>query len=198
VLAAAHSTRRRSRVLGCLTRRTARFVLDNDPALVCPLIELLRNDLTAVGVCDESTSNRVGVALEEALLNAIYHGNLEVSSDLKRDDEDAFHKLAAHRRTQAPYRDRRVTLAARLTPDRAVFVVADQGPGFDITKLPDPADEAALALPSGRGVLLMRMFMDAVTYNPTGNRVTLEKRRAKPDPDAVGLPGGCSRPPAGP
>ena len=53
----------------------------------------------------------------------------------------------------------------------------DDGPGFDVSTLPDPTDPANLERPSGRGVLFMRTFMDDVRYNPTGNCVTLLKRR---------------------
>jgi anti-sigma regulatory factor (Ser/Thr protein kinase) len=69
-------------------------------------------------------------------------------------------------------------VTARLTPARAAFVVHDQGPGFDVARLPDPTDPMFLERPSGRGVLLMRTFMDEVRYNATGNRVTLVKCRA--------------------
>ena len=119
-----------------MTRRSSQFVLENDPLLVPPLVALFRQDLIEVGLCDLTGATRTGIALEEALLNAVYHGNLEVSSDLRENGDEAFHKLAVQRRTEAPYRDRRVCVAARVSPRRATFVVADQGPGFDISKLP--------------------------------------------------------------
>jgi anti-sigma regulatory factor (Ser/Thr protein kinase) len=56
-------------------------------------------------------------------------------------------------------------------------VIADEGPGFDISKLPDPTDLKYIDRPSGRGVLLMRAFMNKVRYNTTGNRVLLVKTR---------------------
>ncbi len=177
VLAASQTDDRRHTVLKCLSRRTTRFELHNDPAVVGSLIALLQQDLLSLGVCDATAITRVGIALEETLLNAIYHGNLGVSSDLKRVDDRAFHKQAAERRTQAPYCDRRVRVTARLTPDKASFVIEDDGPGFDVSKVPDPTDPANLDRPSGRGLLLIRAFMDEVTYNAAGNRVTLVKKR---------------------
>jgi CheY-like chemotaxis protein/anti-sigma regulatory factor (Ser/Thr protein kinase) len=166
---------KRFRVLAGMTRRSSQFVLENDPALVPPLVEMFREDLVEVGLCDLTGATRAGIALEEALLNAIYHGNLEVSSELRENGDEAFHKLAAERRTQHPYRDRRVKVTARMSPARAAFVIVDQGPGFDISKLPDPTDLNNIDRPSGRGVLLMRAFMSHVRYNAAGNGVKLIK-----------------------
>lgn len=177
VLSVGQAEHRRYRVLQGMTRRSSQFVLENDPALVPPLVSQFREDLIEMGLCDLTGATRAGIALEEALLNAVYHGNLEVSSELRANGDEAFHKLARERREQAPYAARRVRVTARLTPTSGTFVIMDEGPGFDVSKLPDPTHPDFLERPSGRGVLLMRTFMDAVEYNKTGNRVTLTKRR---------------------
>jgi CheY-like chemotaxis protein/anti-sigma regulatory factor (Ser/Thr protein kinase) len=177
VLSFRQAEHRRYRVLAGMTRRGSQFVLENDPSLVPPLVALLREDLMEVGLCDVTGATRAGIAIEEALLNALYHGNLEVSSDLRENGDEEFHKLADERRRQPPYRDRRIRVAARMSQTRAAFVIADEGPGFDVSKLPDPTDPAHIDRPSGRGVLLMRAFMTEVRYNATGNRVTLVKTR---------------------
>jgi CheY-like chemotaxis protein len=177
VLAASKSEDHRHRVFDCQTRRSARFVLDNDPSLVQPLIAVLQQDVLNMGLCDATAVTRIGVALEEALLNAIYHGNLGVSSKLKENDDKLFYSLASERRNEMPYRERRVRMVVRMSHDEAAFVIADDGPGFDVASLPDPTDPAYLDRPSGRGLLLMRAFMDEIRYNPTGNRVELVKRR---------------------
>jgi CheY-like chemotaxis protein/anti-sigma regulatory factor (Ser/Thr protein kinase) len=167
----------KARLQSGMTGRVTRFSLDNDPRLVSPLVAQIREDLLAIGVCDRSEATRVGVALEEALLNAIYHGNLEVSSELRANGDESFHRLARERREQEPYRSRRVKVAARITAKRATFVIEDQGPGFEVAKLPDPTDPEYLDRPSGRGLLLMRAFMNEVRYNAAGNSVTLVKQR---------------------
>lgn len=177
VLSMRQAEHRRFRVLAGMTRRSSRFVLESDPSLVPPLVALFRQDLIEVGLCDLTGATRAGIAIEEALLNAVYHGNLEVSSDLRANGDDAFHALAAERRQQQPYRDRRVTVTARMSPTWAAFAIADQGPGFDVSKLPDPTDPTNIYRPSGRGVLLMRTFMNQVRYNAAGNRVILVKTR---------------------
>ncbi|WP_246173609.1 response regulator [Limnoglobus roseus] len=179
VVAASQTDDGQAKALRSLRTRTTRFVLDNDPTVVTPLVTFLQHDLTALGICDATAVTRVGIALEETLLNAIYHGNLGVSSELKAVNERAFYDQVAERRTLAPYRDRRVKVTARLTPDAATFVIADGGDGFDVSKLPDPTDPTFFDRPSGRGIMLMRAFMDEVVYNPSGNRVKLVKRRER-------------------
>jgi anti-sigma regulatory factor (Ser/Thr protein kinase) len=119
---------------------------------------------------------RVGVALEEALVNALFHGNLEVDSELREQDNEAYHAVAEERRGQSPYRNRKIFVDAHLSREKAVFVIRDEGPGFDPESLPDPTDPANLERVSGRGVFLMKTFMDELRFNPSGNQVTLTKR----------------------
>ncbi len=181
VLSVRQAEFRRFRVLAGMIRRNSQFLLENDPSLVPPLVSLFREDMMEVGLCNLSEATRAGIALEEAVLNAVYHGNLEVSSDLRQSGDDAFHQLALERRQLEPYRSRRVLVTARLSPQRAIFIITDQGPGFDISKLPDPTEPEHIDRPSGRGVLLMRAFMSEVRFNSTGNRVTLVKTRNRCD-----------------
>ena len=113
----------------------------------------------------------------EALTNAVFHGNLEVGPELRARGRDAARRLGEERRRQPPYRDRRVRVTAQETPEEARYVIRDEGPGFDPFALPDPTDPAGLAAPSGRGLVLIRSFMDVVFHNQRGNEVTLIKRR---------------------
>ena len=61
--------------------------------------------------------------------------------------------------------------------DEARFVIQDEGPGFDVTAIPDPGDSTAGQGAGGRGLSLVRTFMDEVIFNPLGNKVTMVKRR---------------------
>jgi CheY-like chemotaxis protein/anti-sigma regulatory factor (Ser/Thr protein kinase) len=176
VLAAAQARRARRRLMGALTRTESEFVLDNDPALIPPLVGHLKEGLADVTDFDATTLIRVSVALREAILNAMEHGNLELDSALREQDGTAYHRLADERRGQAPYKDRRVSLTARETPAEVVFVVRDEGPGFDPAALPDPTDPANLERASGRGLLLIRTFMTEVRHNDRGNEITLVRR----------------------
>jgi anti-sigma regulatory factor (Ser/Thr protein kinase) len=177
VTAAAHVERRQQRLLERLTQAELHFVLDNDRLLVGPCVAHLRNYVDRLGLGDETAITRVSIALEEALLNAILHGNLELSSDLRQDGEDPYYRLADERRGIAPFRDRQVFCSARLSRVEVSVTIRDEGPGFDPSTLPDPTDPANLGRVGGRGLLLIRTFMDSVTHNPSGNEITLVKRR---------------------
>ncbi|MCL4192271.1 MAG: ATP-binding protein [Thermoguttaceae bacterium] len=177
------SSRQRShlRLMGCMTSSHATFELINDPALFAPLVSYIQEECIHLRICDESDRTRLGVALEEALANALYHGNLEIGSELRETNEVAYWKLVRERTQSMPYCERRIHVDADISREQATFTIRDDGKGFDPTSLPDPTDPANLEKVSGRGVLLMRTFMDDVRYNPSGNIVTLVKRR---DPNA--------------
>lgn len=178
ILATAQMQTRRRRLNMFLQCCDIEFELNNDPTMIAPLIAALQEQLAIMGVCTEKEMLRLGVALEEALLNGIHHGNLEVSSELRQTDgERAFFQAIETRRHQSPYCDRRLHVHARITRNEGTIVVRDEGPGFDVANLPDPTDPENLTRVGGRGVLLMRTFMDEVIYNARGNEVTLVKRR---------------------
>jgi CheY-like chemotaxis protein len=176
VLAVSGARKRHARLIQCMRRNECSFVLDNDDSLFPPLIGFLQDGAVQIGAFDEAERIRIGIALEEALANALFHGNLEIDSSLREHDPQAYEELIASRSRHDPYRSRRIHVHAHMTPDDCVFTVRDEGPGFDPGSLPDPTDPANLEKVSGRGVLLMRSFMDCVTYNSTGNEVTMIKR----------------------
>ncbi|HYW79039.1 MAG TPA: ATP-binding protein [Thermoguttaceae bacterium] len=100
----------------------------------------------------------VHLATEEALVNAIKHGN-----------------------RFAP--DRCVRIRCHLADDLIRIEITDEGEGFDPSEIPNPTEPDRLESPGGRGVMLMKSFMSRVEYNTRGNRVVLEKARGK-DADA--------------
>lgn len=171
--------RLQSRLMHRLTRNEFSFVLNNDLSLVHSLVKYLQHTLRCVCLADEVDRLRVGIAVEEALLNALYHGNLEVSSDLKERAPNLFEETARQRCQEEPYRNRHIFIDAVVSREQAQFVIRDEGPGFNPKGLPDPTDPANLEKPSGRGILLMRSFMDEIRFNEQGNQVTLVKRGVK-------------------
>jgi anti-sigma regulatory factor (Ser/Thr protein kinase) len=178
VLSVAATNTDRRWVQECLAATEFDFVLGHDTRLIRPLISHLQVHLVQARIVDRNEVIRVGTALYEVLLNAIEHGNLELTSDLREVEAGLpYQKLAEERRRQAPYKDRAVAFLARITRDAVTFVVRDEGPGYDPAKLPDPTDPANMTRASGRGLLLIRTFMDEVRLNDRGNEVALVKRR---------------------
>jgi serine/threonine-protein kinase RsbW len=94
------------------------------------------------------------VALDEAFVNAVKHGN----------------KFDA---------GKTIRIVADVTPKEARFSIEDEGEGFDISTIPDPTDIENLFKTSGRGVMFMYNIMDEVVYNEKGNRITMVKKSEK-------------------
>jgi CheY-like chemotaxis protein len=180
VLAVANRMQSQARLERYLDRSARTFVLDNDPTLFGPLLACLQEEAARFRLWDETEQTRVGIALQEALSNALYHGNLELGAELREMDEGAYHSQAMLRRHQAPFAQRRIHLQAEYSHEVARFTVRDEGRGFDPRTLPDPTDPTNLERVCGRGVLLMRTFMDEVEFNAAGNVVTLRKRASCP------------------
>ncbi|MEI8371647.1 MAG: ATP-binding protein [Planctomycetota bacterium] len=96
----------------------------------------------------------VHLATEEALANAIQHGN---GRDARKN----------------------VRFVCLLGSDRIRIEITDEGRGFNPLALPDPTCDHHLHSPRGRGVMLMRAFMSRVAFNARGNGVTMEKDRGQ-------------------
>jgi len=101
---------------------------------------------------DKDAMWAIRLALEEGIANAFTHGN-------KRDPKKS------------------VEFYCRIDNTHAVFEVCDEGAGFDPGTVPDPTDEENIEIPSGRGIMLMRAYMDEVSYLTPGNRLRMVYRK---------------------
>lgn len=116
------------------------------------------------------------LAISEALQNAVVHGNLEISSDLRQNDDwKGYDEAINQRLKQAPFCDRKVTVESRYDGHCIRITVQDEGPGFDRSSLSSPLDPDALLNANGRGITLMWFAMDDVQWNDAGNRVEMTK-----------------------
>jgi CheY-like chemotaxis protein/anti-sigma regulatory factor (Ser/Thr protein kinase) len=190
VLSANQQDRDTVRVYDDLTESRFALVLDNDRARLPAVIGFLQDWAAHFGICDERNRARIGIALEEALLNGLIHGNLEISSELRQREDGSFERLIEQRRHAEPYCSRRLRIASRLTHETVSFSIRDEGPGFDVSSIPDPTDPENLLKPSGRGLLLMASFMDRVDFNESGNEVTMtmlaQARETRRSPECCG------------
>ncbi|MCA9123524.1 MAG: response regulator [Planctomycetaceae bacterium] len=179
ILALSRADRMARRLIECQTSSHLTFSLYNDDSLVPAVIARIRDQLLEMGICDDAAIMPVSTAIDESLVNAMIHGNLEVSSKLRDEDSGKpYRNLISERRNLTPYRDRRVHIELTTNRDEACIVIRDEGPGFDPSKIPDPRDPANIEKVSGRGLLLIHTFMDEVRHNGQGNEITMIKRRA--------------------
>lgn len=169
--------RRRRQLMSCQTSRAGSFKLSNDPDLIPELAALIQEELLLFSIGDQTARMRVAIAIQESLANALYHGNLECSTDLRQEDERHFYRLADDRRSVEPYRSRRIYLEMRIDRQEARVEIRDEGPGFDVASLDKPFDPEDLMRVGGRGMILIRSFFDEVTHNELGNQITLIKRK---------------------
>ncbi len=106
---------------------------------------------SSCGVLIKVEQSNLFVALDEAFVNAVKHGNRNDTTKLLR-------------------------ITAELSAHEAIFTVEDEGAGFDVREIPDPRDSANLFKSSGRGVLLIYNIMDEVEYSERGTRLRMVKR----------------------
>jgi CheY-like chemotaxis protein len=173
VLAIAHADRQHDRLLDRLHRSTWTFVLDNDPTMIGPLVDYMQLQMASLNFGDEPARVRLGIGLHEALLNALLHGNLELASEQLHQAQDEDPDLVRRRAAESPYGERRIHVYAEFSADRARFIIRDDGPGFAHTQFVGEcgSDDSE----GGRGIVLMRAYMDEVSYSALGNEVTLTK-----------------------
>ena len=159
----------------CPTPGHQMFVLDNESSLIGPTIENLQSQLPAWSDRDRL---QIGMAIEEAITNAMHHGNLAISSDLRQGpDERRYYAEIASRKSQPQFFNRKVRVEAEFSDAHICIQISDEGAGFDPTQVPDPRNKENLRRTAGRGLFLIRTFMSQVVHNATGNQITMTKLR---------------------
>lgn len=177
VLKVSQQQRGRNRLMQHLRSTSFTFLLENDVSLIGPLVGLVQDKMADANLGDDAERLRMGIALEEALTNAMYHGNLELDSAMRETDDQMYYSLARKRAKEPPYCSRRVYVESHCNPDEVSVLVRDEGAGYDPTTLPDPTEPENLERAYGRGMLLIKTFMDEVRHNDRGNEITMIKRR---------------------
>jgi len=178
VLTVASARQDEQKALSYLQKANLQFKLTMQNSSHEPLVGFLQEQLRSWKLCDDADLIRVGTALHESFVNAVEHGNLELTSDLRDDPDGAYATIGDQRRQTPPWCDRVVHISAQMTHEMAIIKICDEGPGFDPGALPDPTDPENIGKISGRGLLLIRTFMDDVVFNDTGNEITLTKKKS--------------------
>lgn len=156
------------------------FDLPNEPRLISPLVTLVLQVAEAMHLLPAAERTRFGFALEHALVNAIYRGNLGLGPSVTpRHHQTIFGHattdLIEKRKAESPYKERRTQV--RVDVDRTVLkvTVRDGGDGFDVENFFEKATLTRLHQGVGCGLLFMERLTDDLEFNLEGNEVTLTK-----------------------
>ena len=131
-------------------REKIEFEIPSVISLMHTILDYLMKRVEKNGVVNSEDSN-LFIALDEAFVNAVKHGNKYDATKCVR-------------------------ISAEVSSKEARFTVEDEGDGFDVAAVPDPTDIENLFKTSGRGVLIIHNVMDEVHYNERGNRLEMIKK----------------------
>ncbi len=136
-------------MVNAATPKTLEFTLPTELAAQQVVHERIVTQIRNAG-CTARDEFSIRLALEEALANAMKHGN-----------------------QMKP--EKKVFVKSTVSGSTVTIEVVDEGEGFSPEKIPDPTWDENVGRPTGRGVLLISSFMDEVTYNEKGNGVVMTK-----------------------
>ena len=139
-------------------REKIEFEIPSLISLMHSILDYLMKRVEKSGVVNLENSN-LFIALDEAFVNAVKHGNKFDTTKLVR-------------------------ISAEVSTKEARFTIEDEGEGFNVAEIPDPTDTENLFKTSGRGVLIIHNVMDEVRYNERGNRLEMVKKSQVESPNS--------------
>lgn len=171
-----------AKLIECMTENRFVFEIPNQPDMFMPAIDLTLQMACGIELLNDSDRPRVAMALKQALENAMYRGNLQLTreqwqSESSNDVPNKQAPIVVERLAVAPYSDRKIHFDARVIREMLRVVIRDQGPGFDISGAAKSGDPQAMDSQNGRGLVLMTTLMDKISFNESGNEITLIKYR---------------------
>jgi len=164
-------------LLKFLSQESHTYIIDNSLSAAEDMSYRLVRNLPRYMNANEITLIRTG--LREIIINAIEHGNLQISSDDKSDAmiKGEYYNLLQHRQNIPEYKNKKVTISYILEETSAKYTITDEGKGFKHEiKKKEIADDKKL---HGRGIMMAQNIFDSVKYNKSGNSVTLTKNFTK-------------------
>lgn len=154
------------------------YLIPNEISLINTISYQLTRNLLPMGLCNRTTAENISFALKEAITNAMFHGNLEISSAIREQDGiKGFNEEIDRRKDDPLYKNRKVKIVCEETIEYIEYSIEDEGPGFDYKLLPDPREPENFFKNSGRGLLIVKVHFDEVRWNEKGNCIYLKKYR---------------------
>jgi len=163
-------------ILKYIQSESAKYVIDNYLLTIEEISTRLVSYLPKF--LNEESISQIRMGLREILINAVEHGNLNISYEEKSKaiEENNYFIFIRQRQKDSEYKDKKIIIEYSLTPVKVIYRITDQGKGFDVnkslSKLKDSSDNPSF---HGRGILMAKNIFDKISYNKTGNRVTLVK-----------------------
>jgi CheY-like chemotaxis protein/anti-sigma regulatory factor (Ser/Thr protein kinase) len=163
-----------------LVNERRHFLFRSDEVEVSSLVRHLTDRLVPMGFASANNADVIAMAVHEALVNALDHGNLELESRMKGDliiDEDPYLKLRADRLADPVYASRLIEVRLALDTERFELEISDEGKGFDASHLSPLPGDSDMAPHFGRGLPLILLVMDEVHFNEKGNQIRMVLRK---------------------
>ena len=158
-----------------LLKETRHFSFRCDELDIGSIVRHLTDRLLPMGFASPANVDVISMAFHEALVNALEHGNLELDSSMKSDmfsETDPYTTLRVERLADERFASRLVDVFMDSTPDRFMVTITDDGPGFDTSQVAYAAEDS-LNKQTGRGLAMIQMVMDEVSFNERGNQIRL-------------------------
>jgi CheY-like chemotaxis protein len=168
----------RLNALSYLEKGDMRFIIPSDVDLIDGVSSYITDRAMDLGIIPGHHKFYTQLAIDEAISNAILHGNLRIK-DLEAEDKRnrTREELYRERFSQPEFGNKKVHIEAVLNPSMMEVVVTDEGDGFNYSELPDPTDSENVFRYHGRGIFVIRNTMDQVRFNEKGNSITLVKHK---------------------
>jgi len=166
-------------VLNYLEKGDMRFVIPSNIDLIDGVSNYVTERAVEFGVIPSNQKFYIQLAIDEAISNAILHGNLRIK-ELEADADNAGktrEELYRLRCSQPDYATKKVYVDAIVNPGKLEVAVTDEGHGFDYSLLPDPTDDTNVFDYHGRGIFVMRNIMDYVEFSNKGSSIRLIKNK---------------------
>lgn len=192
VLGVMRTDRSFSQLIGCMLKNDYEFELPNDASMVSPVANFIIQVTAGMELFSSMENVRLAIAIEQALYNAMFRGNLELSSEEYSPSEDnefdgVDPEVVKEKRLREPFASRTVALSASISRAGIEITIRDQGNGFDTSIVPSSEVGSAevgktIDIEHGRGLLMMVTHLDEVHFNERGNEVRMLKhtRRSQP------------------
>ncbi|MCU0289744.1 MAG: SpoIIE family protein phosphatase, partial [Acidobacteria bacterium] len=149
------------------------IIIKNDINIIRSVVDFIFSNLDYIS--EDVSFMKIG--LQELLINAIEHGNLDISNAEKQEllDRGDYNRVLKERMQLPEFREKVVDIKIFSTPEYLKITLEDMGKGFDPSQIPDPENPENFLKESGKGILMAIHAFDKVEYNAVGNGVTLIK-----------------------